>query len=83
MAQKQTYIIHINKGCKDRDFYRVSCKKLDTCKKYLKNWYEQGKKYGNLYAEFYREGATYDIEETPDGYSGTIVASGKMEEFSK
>ena len=83
MAEKQTYIIHINKGCKDSDFYRVTCKKLSTCKKYLQNWYIQGKRYGNLYAGFYRDGATYEIEETPDGYSGHIVASGLMSEFKE
>lgn len=80
---EQTFTIHINKGEADSDFFRVDCKRVETCKKYLKSWYEQGKRWGNLYNFFYREGATYTITRYIGMVrDGEVVASGLMEEFA-
>lgn len=83
---KQTFIIIINPDVlglydpnipREYDFYRVGCKKLSTCRKYLKGWVEQAKKWSNLYKKsLLADGATYAIEATPDGYSGEIVEQG-------
>lgn len=80
---EQTFTIHINKGDVDHDFFRVDCKQVETCKKYLKSWYKQGKKYGKLFNYFYREGATYTITRWIGWVrEGEVVASGFMNEFA-
>lgn len=76
---EQTFTIYVNKGEADSDFFRVGCKRVETCKKYLKSWYDQGKQWGNLYNGFYREGATYSITRY---INGEVVASGLMAEFA-
>lgn len=81
---KQTFIIHINpevhfkeNEMKKWDFYRVGCKTIKTCRKYIKSWREQAEMWRNLYKKtLLAEGATYAIESTPNGYSGEIVEQG-------
>lgn len=78
---RQTFIIHINRREADHDFYRVSCKKIETAMRYLKNWYEFGQE-NYCFRHFYRDGATYQIVETPNGYhEGAVVKEGLMNEF--
>lgn len=84
MAQKQTYIIYINRGDKDSDFFRVGCKRVKTALNYLRNWYNEGKKWGNLYNCFYRDGARFEVVATPNGYDGSeVVASGLIVDLFK
>lgn len=77
---KQTYIIK-TWGGGSFDFYRVSCKKVDTCIKYLKGWKQQAKEKGYTYIfrNLLADDAHYKIIATPDGYNETeTVASGLM-----
>lgn len=73
---KQTYLIKTFGGGK-YDFYRVSCKKVDTCIKYLKSWHEQARERNlfYLYPDLLSDGATYKIISTPDGYNEKDVVS--------
>lgn len=73
---KQTYIIKTYGGGK-YDFQRVGCKKVDTCIKYLKSWYQQAKEQNlqSLYPDLLSDGATYKIISTPDGYNEKEVVS--------
>ena len=86
MAQ-QTFIIKFFSGAetyreairnnKPHDFYRVGCKKIQTCHKYIKNWHEQAKSWAYLYkGTLLHDYGRYEIEETPDGYSGDVVERG-------
>lgn len=80
---KQTYIIHTSGGGKT-DFYRVSCKKVETCLKYLKGWRDQAKEKGwnYLYKDLLSDDSTYKIISTPDGYhEKDLVASGFISEL--
>lgn len=67
---KQTYIIKTWGGGK-YNFYRVGCKSVQTCIKYLKSWYTQAKErnFGYLYPDLLADGAIYKIISTPDGYN--------------
>lgn len=95
MAKQQTYIIHVWNGADtyleavrkhsngDRiwnyDFYRVSCKRVETCKKYIKNWRKQVIERGEqfLFPSLAAEDGRYEIVATPDGYHEEgVVASG-------
>lgn len=81
----QTFIIHINPEMKLQqdeirawDFFRVGCKKINTCRKYLQNWYKQAFNYGSLYRKtFLAEGATYSIVDN----TGKTVESGLLEDI--
>lgn len=82
---KQTFIILINPDMlgydenkpREYDFYRVGCKTLKTCRKYIKAWVEQAKRWESLYEKsLLADGATYAIEATPNGYRGEIVERG-------
>ena len=87
MAQ-QTFIIKVFKDAetysdalktgKDYDFYRVACKKIETCRKYLKNWRKQAieKGWQSLYRILTSDDGRYEIEATPNGYSGEVVERG-------
>lgn len=86
---KHTYIVYINNNLKfvDNgkfyDFFRVSCKRVTTVFKYLKNWIKQadeGKGLNILFRKifFYPE-ATYSIVD----YYGNIVAEGYIKDIYK
>lgn len=66
------------------DFYRLSCKKLETALKYLAAWKAQAKEKGLnfLYRDLLQDGAQYMIMTTPDGYNEKdVVAAGYMSEL--
>ena len=70
----------------ERDFFRVSVKRVETAKKYLANWRKQAidKGWTTLYAVLTRNDAQYEIRATPDGYHEEGVASkGWMNEFDE
>ena len=81
--EKQTYIIYTSGGgCSD--FHRVSCKRVETCLKYIKNWKIQAKEKGwdYLFKDLLSDDARYKIVATPDGYNQTeIVATGLVSEL--
>ena len=77
--KKQTFILSVwcgtenyrdAEGC-NKDFFRFSCKKAETVKKYLCGYVTQAKDKGLefLYPFFFAEGGRYMIENTPDGYN--------------
>ncbi len=72
---KQTYIIKTYGGG-TYDFYRVGCKSLNTCIKYLKSWYTQAQErnLGYLFPNLLADGATYKIIPTPDGCNESGIA---------
>ena len=85
--KKQTFIVSVwcgaenynNAKGEDRDFFRFTCKKVETVKKYLHGYVTQAKDRGLefLYPFFFAEDGRYMIENTPDGYNtGSVVASG-------
>lgn len=73
---KQTYLIRTSGGGKQY-FYRLSCKSVNTCVKYLKSWYVQAKEnnFTYLFRDLLADGATYKIISTPDGYNEKEVVS--------
>lgn len=97
MAVQQTYIIKVWNGADtyfeagrkrsngdrtcDADFHRVGCKRVETCKKYIKNWREQviEKGWQSLFRSLAAEDGRYEIIATPDGYHEEgVVASGMI-----
>lgn len=81
----QTFIININPDAKfkeqpDRkwDFFRVGCKRISTCKKYIKSWVDQAKQYHSLYKKtLLAEGATFSIEDN----NRMVVAEGLISDL--
>lgn len=80
--KEQTYLIEtFNKHGERYHFFRVGCKKVSTCIRYIKNWRDEAIKTGwvSLYKEFADKESIYTITATPDGYHKTnVVASGKI-----
>lgn len=90
--KKQTFILSVwcgaekesNAESRNRDFYRFSCKKVETVKKYLRGYVTQAKEKGLefLYPFFFAEDGRYIIENTPDGYNmESVVASGFIKDL--
>lgn len=73
----ETYRDAIRSG-KEYDFNRVGCKKLGTCRKYIKSWRKQAIEKGlqSLYRILTSDDGRYEIEATPNGYSGEVVERG-------
>ena len=63
---------------KPHDFERVGCKKIETCRKYIKSWHKQASEKGwaFVYKALLHENGRYEIEETPNGYDGEVVERG-------
>jgi hypothetical protein len=88
MARQQTFIIYTFSGAETytdalcngnpHNFYRVGCKKIDTCRKYIKSWHEQasGSGWEYLYKSLLADDGRYEIEQTPNGYDGKVVERG-------
>lgn len=85
--KKQTFILSVWCGSENyrdseglnRDFFRFSCKKVETVEKYLREYVTQAKEKGLefLYPFLFAEDGRYMIENTPDGYNTeSVVASG-------
>lgn len=90
--KKQTFILsvwcdaenYIDAKGQDRDFFRFTCKKVETVKKYLCGYVTQAKDKGLefLYPFFFAEDGRYMIENTPDGYNTeSVVASGFIKDL--
>lgn len=73
----ETYSDALKTG-KDYDFYRVGCKRIETCRKYIKNWRKQAidRGFQRLYKSLTADNGRYEIEATPNGYSGDVVERG-------
>ena len=85
--KKQTFILSVwcgsenyrNAEGQNRDFYRFSCKKVETVEKYLRGYVAEAKykELDFLYPFFFAEDGRYMIENTPDGYNAeSVVSSG-------
>ena len=90
--KKQTFILSVWCGAEnyiyakgeDRDFFRFTCKKVETVKKYLRGYVRQAKekRLEYLYPFFFAKGGRYMIENTPDGYNTeSVVAAGFIKDL--
>lgn len=90
--KNQTFILSVwcgsenyrNAEGRNRDFFRFSCKKVETVERYLRGYVTQAKEKGLefLYPFFFVEDGRYMIENTPDGYNkDSVVASGFIKDL--
>ena len=69
---------------RNRDFFRFSCHKAETVKKYLRGYVSQAKERGLefLFPFFFAEDGRYKIESTPDGCNCEgVVSSGFIKDL--
>lgn len=90
--KQQTFILSVWCGAESyknaeerkRDFFRFSCKKVETVKKYLRGYVLQAKekRLDFLYPFFFAKDGQFEIENTPDGFNPEkVVLSGFISEL--
>lgn len=90
--KKQTFILSVwcgsenyrNAEGRNRDFFRFSCKKVETVERYLRGYVTQAKEKGLefLYPFFFAEDGRFEIESTPNGFDPEkVVLSGFIKDL--